>query len=276
MKFRLAIALIPVLFYACNNAGKPADENDAEAAVNAKIPTPLHYTVLNVFPHDSTAFTQGLIVHEGKLYESTGAPDHYRSSLRITEPETGKIVRKIDQGKDFFAEGITILNGKLYQLTWQDRKIFVYDAATLNKIGEYPWHGEGWGITNNGSKLIISDGLTNNLYITDPETLRVEDILGINDENGPVYKMNELEYIDGYVFANKWETNFILKIDLNEKRVVGRADLTGLLERNTKEDVTQQKYQTGAVLNGIAYDSASSRLFVTGKLWPYIFEIKWQ
>lgn len=275
MKYRLVFAAALFTFSACNNADNTQQPDNS--ATRAEVPAAMGYTVVNIYPHDSTAFTQGFTFHNGKLYEGTGSPDHYRSSLRIINPETGIVETKIDQGRDFFGEGITILNNKLYQLTWQNRKIFVYDVATLKKTGEFNWHGEGWGITNNGSKLIISDGVTSNLYITNPETLKVEEIIGITDENGPVTNINELEYIDGYVYANRWETNYILKIDLNKGKVVGRADMTGLLTKNTKENVQLPKYQNGsAVLNGIAYDTASRRMFITGKLWPNMFEIKWQ
>lgn len=279
MKKVLLCSIIAVtLGTACNNSSPDTSADQQADQVTNTAPMALAYSIVNILPHDSTAFTQGLYWYEGKLYEGTGAPEPYRytSSLRVLDPATGKIEKKLEQGKDFFGEGITIHNNKLYQLTWQNRKVFVYDPQTFKKTAEFDWNGEGWGITSDGEKLLISDG-SNNISVTNPETMRVEKIIGVYDNNGPVGRINELEYIDGYLYANQWETDYILKIDLSDGKVVGRADFSGLLARNTKENVQLEKYRQGsAVLNGIAYDSTSKNLYITGKLWPNIFEIKWQ
>lgn len=266
-----------IMLYGCanNDANKPSDN---VIVPQNTAPVSMGYVVVNILPHDSTAFTQGFLFRDGRFYEGTGAPanTHYTSSIRISDPKTGVIEKKIEQGTAFFGEGITILDNLLYQLTWQNKKIFVYDANTLTKIKEYDWNGEGWGIANDGKQLFISDG-TSNIAVVDPTTMRVVQLIHIYDHNGPVDNINELEYIDGYLYANQWETNYILKIDLSTGKVVGRADFEGILATNTRENLNQIKYQNkDAVLNGIAYDSTSKSIYITGKLWPHIFEIKWQ
>jgi glutamine cyclotransferase len=222
------------------------------------------YEVVHAWPHDADAFTQGLVFHDGKLLESTGEVG--RSSLRRVELETGKVVQKVDVPAPYFAEGITLLKGKIYQLTWQHQLGFIYDAWTLESIGKFNYQGEGWGLTNDGQSLILSDG-SNHLRFLDPENFQVRKTIAVVDGSTPVTEINELEYIHGEIYANIWHADRIARIDPQTGRVVGWINLAGLLSPGEVQDEE-------AVLNGIAYDEASGRLFVTGKLWPKLFEIR--
>ena len=222
------------------------------------------YEVVHVFPHDPNAFTQGLVFHEGNLLESTGRDG--RSSLRRVELDTGKVLQRVDVPLPYFAEGITLLNGKLYQLTWQHHVGFIYDALTFEKTGEFNYSGEGWGLANDGQSLILSDG-TNRIRFLDPETFQVTRTIAVLDGRTAVEEINELEYIQGEIYANIWHADQIARLDPKTGRVVGWINLAGLLSRGEVQDEE-------AVLNGIAYDQASGRLFVTGKLWPKVFEIR--
>jgi glutamine cyclotransferase len=211
------------------------------------------YEVVNTWPHEPDAYTQGLVFHDGKLLESTGEVGH--SSLRRVELETGKVLQKVDVPPPYFAEGITLLKGKIYQLTWQHQRGFIYDAWTFQKIGEFTYFGEGWGLTNDGKFLILSDG-TNKIRFLDPDNFQVKKVITVLDRGKPISQLNELEYVQNEIYANVWHENRIARIDLK-----------GLLSPNEVSDEE-------AVLNGIAYDTATGRLFVTGKLWPKLFEIR--
>lgn len=264
LKARLVLLLaLSVAGLQCNagaNSGPPANTAANAPAVVAK-----HgYQVVNAYPHDTGAFTQGLIFVDGKLYEGTGQEG--RSSLREVELQSGRVLKKVDVPVPFFAEGITLLNGKIYQLTWQHQIGFIYNAQTLEKTGEFPFTGEGWGITNDGHSLIISDG-SNRLKFLDPDSFRVTKTIAVADGGTRVNQLNELEYVNGEIYANIWHDQRIVTIDPQNGRVTGWIDLSGLLQPGA---VTDEE----AVLNGIAYDKASGRLFVTGKLWPQLFEIK--
>jgi glutamine cyclotransferase len=230
---------------------------------DAGVPT-YGYEVVHAYPHDPDAFTQGLVFHEGKFLESTGEVGH--SSLRRVEIETGKVVQKIDVPTPYFAEGITLLKGKIYQLTWQHQLGFIYDGWTLDKIGQFNYQGEGWGLSNDGQSLILSDG-TSRIRFLDPANFQVQKTIAVVDGRTPVTEINELEYVKGEIYANIWHADRIARIDPQTGRVVGWINLTGLLKPGEVQDEE-------AVLNGIAYDEASDRLFVTGKLWPKLFEIR--
>jgi glutamine cyclotransferase len=234
-----------------------------EAASKDLIP----YSIVKVFPHDKSAFTQGLVVEQGRLFESTG--QFGTSWVAEVDIATGKQDKKVVLDKKYFGEGITILNDKIYQLTWQTKIGFVYDLRTFEKIREFEYDREGWGITHNGSNLIVSDG-TNHLYFLDTLTLEPVTILKVTDGDKPSEKLNELEFIDGFIYANQWQTNFILKIDPTNGKVVGRMDLTELAEKvfplNPNADV----------LNGIAYEKKSKMLLITGKLWPAMVAVKFK
>jgi glutaminyl-peptide cyclotransferase len=222
------------------------------------------YRVIHAHPHDQTAFTQGLVYADGHLYESTGLKGH--SSLRMENLETGRILQFHDVPSPYFAEGLTEWGNKLIQLTWQSHTGFVYDRFTFHLIKTFPLDGEGWGLTQDGKNLIVSDG-TATLRFLDPESFKVVRRVKVKDHGVPVTQLNELEYIHGEVYANVWHTDRIARISPKTGRVLGWIDLTGLLPDRARRDPE-------AVLNGIAYDPNSDRLFVTGKYWPEIFEIK--
>ena len=226
--------------------------------------TPLYYTyeIVNVYPHDRNAFTQGLVFENGVLYESTGLYGH--STLRRVELETGKILQLYPLPNQFFGEGITIFDEKLIQLTWRSNKGFVYDKHSFDLLQEFYYSTEGWGITHNGSQLIMSDG-TATLYFLDPETFDKTGQVEVQD-SGPVTKLNELEYIQGNIYANIWKEEKIAIIDPQTGQVQGWIDLSGIQDL---EDL-----DTNNILNGIAYDAEEERLFITGKRWSQLFEIK--
>jgi glutaminyl-peptide cyclotransferase len=269
--------LILIACISCNNNDTNSDVPDNNPAI-AEVPS-LNYTVVNSYPHDTASYTQGLVVYDGKLYESTGgSPKHNRFTSWVGQMDlkTGKALKQVFLDKTYFGEGITILNKKIYQLTWQENKVFVYDAGTLKKIEEFAWNQEGWGITNNGKNLVISDG-GSNLYIVDPGSFKTLSIMGVTDNYGPVGNLNELEYIDGFIYANRYTTDYIYKIDTASGKVVAKADLTDVLIKHAREWATDPKFQSDnndGVLNGIAHDSATGKIYITGKLWPRIFEIK--
>lgn len=222
------------------------------------------YQIVNIFPHDPSAFTQGLEFHDGKLLESTG--EEGSSSLRSVELETGKVDKKVDVPSPYFAEGVTRLNGKIYQLTWQHQLGFIYDASSLEKVGQFTYYGEGWGLTNDGHSLIMSDG-SNRIRFLSPDTFQVTNTIAVMDGPNPVNELNELEYIKGEIYANVWHDNRIATIDAQTGQVTGWIDLNGILPPNS---VSSEE----AVLNGIAFDESTGRLFITGKLWPHLFEIR--
>lgn len=233
-------------------------------ATRSLIPT-YGYRVINTFPHDPAAFTQGLEFEDGVLYEGTGL--NGESSLRRVALETGEVLQQHDLGDEFFGEGITILNDRIYQLTWQSGTGFVYDQQTFEPLGEFAYSTEGWGLTDDDTHLIMSDG-SSTLYFRDPETFDEVRRVEVHDNRGPVTMLNELEYIDGEIYANVWRTDIIVRIDPSSGDVTGRIDLSGLLS-----DDDRRGYQPD-VLNGIAHDPASGRLLVTGKRWPKLFEIE--
>src|SRR6266849_5287250 len=230
-----------------------------------KDPVPIYgYEVVHIWPHDPCAYTQGLVFHDGKLLESTGQVGH--SSLRRVEIETGKVLQKVDVDAPYFAEGITLLKGKIYQLTWQHGAGYIYDAWTFQKLGEFHFQGEGWGLANDGQSLILSDG-SNRIRFLDPDNFQVRKRIAVVDGGARVNQLNELEYVQGEIYANVWHADRIARIDPRTGGVVGWIELTGLLARGEVSDEE-------AVLNGIAYDETNGRLFVTGNLWPKLFEIR--
>lgn len=222
------------------------------------------YEVVHVFPHDRNAFLQGLVFHEGNFLESTGEVG--RSSLRRVQIDSGSVLQKVDVPPPYFAEGITLLKGNIYQLTWQHQLGFVYDALTFDKTGQFKYAGEGWGLANDGQSLILSDG-TNRIRFLDPDNFQVTKTIEVLDGHTAIAELNELEYVQGEIYANIWHADRIARIDPKTGKVVGWINLAGLLKPGEVQDEE-------AVLNGIAYDEASSRLFITGKLWPKIFEIR--
>lgn len=216
------------------------------------------------FPHDTSAFTQGLVFANGVFYESTGR--YGQSTLRKVEVETGRVLQSVKVDPRYFAEGLTLFEGKLYQLTWQSKLGLVYDTATLGQTGSFPLEGEGWGLTSDGRSLIVSDG-TSTLRFLDPRTFALQRAVDVRDASQYITQLNELEWVRGEVWANVWHTNRIARIDPDNGQVVGWLDLEGVLPPGSVTDPE-------AVLNGIAYDERTGRLFVTGKLWPAVFEIR--
>jgi glutaminyl-peptide cyclotransferase len=221
------------------------------------------YRVVHVFPHDSQAFTQGLVYLDGVFYEGTGL--NGRSTIRKVKIETGQVMQMQKLDSQYFGEGIAILNDTLFQLTWQSGIAFLYDRATFTRTGTFSYTGEGWGLTHDGRRLIMSDG-TGTLRFIDPASHKEISRLAVRDGGRPVLNLNELEYIKGEVFANVWQTDRIARISPKTGEVSGWIDLKGLLPASEQAP--------DAVLNGIAYDAAGDRIFVTGKLWPKVFEIR--
>jgi glutaminyl-peptide cyclotransferase len=249
------------------NAGKqqvnvPGSPTVVEAS-GALAPIKYSYEVVNAWPHDRTAFTQGLVFRNGGLLESTGLEG--QSSLRELELKTGRVLKHVTLPKEFFAEGLAVLNGRAYQLTWKNRRAFVYDVDTFRREREFNYEGEGWGLTTDGQVLVLSDG-SSRIHFLNPETFTVQRTIEVTAEGKAVNQLNELEWIKGEIFANVWLTDRVVRIDPANGKVRGVIDFSGLLSpgERGRDDV----------LNGIAYDAATDRLFVTGKNWPKVFEVR--
>ncbi len=263
-------------FAACNNGTEssdtPKDSGSAATDNVSYVPPAIQYNVIKVYPHDTSSYTQGLIWYNNTLYEGTGLKE--KSKLLRVDLNTGKQNQQVKLDDKYFGEGITILNNKIYQLTWQEHKVFVYDLNTFKKEQEFEWPYDGWGLTNNGKDLIVSTG-NNSLYFVDPTTFKILRTLGVSDNYGPVAYINELEYVNGFIYANIYETDTIIKINPETGAVVGKLDLSDILSKNGVAYNPQQiGPNTGNVLNGIAFDSAKNSFYVTGKCWPALFEIK--
>lgn len=274
----LSIAMLGAV--ACSggtNAGK------TNTATPAATPLPVYgYEVVNTYPHDERAFTQGLFYHDGFLYESTG--EYNSSSLRKVELATGKVLQKVDLPKDNFGEGSVLFGDKIYMITWREGIARVYGVNDLKQVGEFSYQGEGWGITTDGTSLIMSDG-THILTFLDPATFRSQKKMPVMADGKPLFLLNELEYVKGEIWANIWHSeeketsttqgrfpnigkpNYIARIDPKSGNVVGWIDLAGI----SPDD---QRGSTEKTLNGIAYDAAGDRIFVTGKNWKRLYEIK--
>src|SRR5688572_7620002 len=257
-----------------SNGNKANNANQSPSKTNRSTAAVLQYSaeIVRTYPHDPKAFTQGLVFHNGFLYEGTGGKpargDDFSSSLRKVEIETGKVVQQYDVPRDFFGEGIAILGDKIYQLTWQERTGFVYNLDDFKLLREVRYSGDGWGLTHDGTNLIMSDG-THVIRFVNPETFSTVRTISVNDEKGdPLMEINELEFIKGEIWANVWQTGWIVRIDPATGKLLGRIDL------NTLTDEERKKNKKTDVLNGIAHDPATDRIFVTGKNWPRLYEIK--
>lgn len=278
---------------ACNNPSRP----DVQAGPGSdNTPPSIGYTVVKAYPHDTSAYTEGFLFHDGQLYESIGTeadnmPDNRKSLFGTVDLNTGRITPKAELDRQkYFGEGIVFLRGKIYQLTYTTKIGFIYDANTFKKIGEFTFpNTEGWGMTTDGKYILMSDGSSNISYYNPDSTkpvsvnihydngdstvktlnsLTLVKTLNVTDNNGPASNINELEMIHGFLYANQWQTNYILKIDTATGKVVGRLVLDSIVED------AKSKYTGSEWMNGIAYDSAANKVYITGKLWPNIYEIK--
>jgi glutaminyl-peptide cyclotransferase len=266
MKMRPLLAVFILLSFFLISCG---DSKKSETPVS-RDSTMLSYTVLSILPHNSEAFTEGLIIHNNKILESTG--QNGTSWVGEVDPGSGNHVKKIVLSPEFFGEGITVLNNKLYYLTWKEKMCFVYDAKTYQKIKELtydPKIQEGWGLTNDSRNLIQSDG-TDKIHFLDTTDLKVVRSITVKDGNMRIKQLNELEYVDGYIYANVWQTDWIVKIDPANGRVVGKLDLSPI---GNEIHATEAKAE---VMNGIAYDKNSKALLITGKHWSKAFLIRVQ
>lgn len=242
-----------------NDAVSRAEQSPASTAV-AKY----GYEVRRTWPHDRGAFTQGLVFRNGNLIESTGL--NGRSSLREVDLQSGRILKQVAVPPEHFAEGVAVIGSLAFQLTWQGGKGFVYDVDTFRLLREFNYQGEGWGLATDGRRLILSDG-THRIRFIDPDTSAVIQSIDVTAGGQPVSQLNELEYIKGEIFANVWQTDRVVRIDPATGQVRGEISFAGLLSPQDRRPDTD-------VLNGIAYDAAGDRLFITGKYWPKIFEVR--
>lgn len=257
----IIVVAICVCLAACNNGVEPS------AAPPPPQPASLSYTIQKVLPHDTSSFTEGLLIYKGSLYESTG--DYGKSKLLKIDLNTGKVDKQLDLDQKYFGEGIVILRDTIYQLTYKEKAVFVYtmDFKKIRELTITTDNGEGWGMTTDGTHLIVDDG-SSNLYFYEPSTFKLIKKLPVTDAGALGYNLNELEYIDGYIYANQWQLNYILKIDPSDGKVVAKADLTDIWNR------IQQKNPKANVLNGIAYDAETKKIYITGKNWPELYEVQ--
>jgi glutamine cyclotransferase len=246
--------------FACNN-----EKSDDPEIPQPDSPKTISYSILATYPHDTASYTQGLVVYKGELYEGTG--NYGASRLKKVDLKTGRTLREISLEDKFFGEGITILRDTVYQLTWKENKVFVYTLDDFRKVKEFGIETEGWGLTNDGQHLIVSTG-GSDLFFYDPTSFKLLKTQTVTEAGSPSFNLNELEYIDGYVYANQYEYPYILKIDPSNGKVVARVNLDDVWKRirsiEPKADVP----------NGIAWDSAAKKLYITGKWWPELYEVQ--
>jgi glutamine cyclotransferase len=264
---RLSAALLLLFAASC---GEEKAKEETPATPEQPVTPSISWELVKEYPHDPAAFTEGLQYADGHLYESTG--EYGSSGLRMTELQTGRVTRqqKLDNG--YFGEGITALGDKIYMLTYKEHIVFVFDRRTFKQLATFPLlTQEGWGMTSDGKNLAYSDG-TDNIYFMEPASFKEVRRIQVMDEHGPVYNVNELEYIKGFIYANQWQADLILKIDPATGKVVGRVDMSNFRQRTGI--AMPGGRGTPEVMNGIAYDSAGNRIFITGKYWPKVFEVK--
>lgn len=270
--FCFAASSLLVTFASCkdndkNGGGNSGDDPSLKAPQVANI----SYSVVKTYPHDTSSFTQGLVIYKGQLYEGTGGtekdPQGKNSQLMQIDLTTGKATKSVKLSGEYFGEGITILNDTVYQLTWKNKVVFAYTLPNFKKVKEFPINTEGWGITHNGKDLIISDG-SSNLYFYNPTTFRLLRTQSVTQAGELSFNLNELEYIDGFVYANQWQHPYIVKIDPNSGQMVARIDLTHIWNRIQLLDPQAD------VPNGIAYDVDTKKIYITGKMWPELYEIQ--
>jgi glutaminyl-peptide cyclotransferase len=274
MSYRLILTLTATLFLLSCGTGTESESTSNQQPVNALPPAPLiAYQVLETLPHDPEAFTQGLEFINGQFFESTGL--NGKSTLRKVDPVTGKVLQQVKMDNAYFGEGLCVWKDTIYQLTWQNHEVILYNKKDLKEIKKLSWNLEGWGLTRDSAHLIISDG-SDKLYFVQPGTLKLSRVVSVSDHMGAMNNLNELEYINGYVYANRWQYDQILKIDPSSGRVVGIIDLTDALKKYANVTLSKTAVENGAYLNGIAYDPTQDVVYVTGKLWPSILKLKLQ
>lgn len=275
MKYTVTAMAMLACLIACCGGQSPAGQKKnkaANAAVQRIEPAVRYgYRIVNAYPHDTGSYTQGLFWHDGLLYESTG--EYGRSAMKKVELETGVAVLSVPLAERYFGEGAALAGGKIYQLTWLEKTAFVRDPATLKETGTFSHQGEGWGLTTDGAKLYMSDGSAN-IAVRNPEDFRIERVINVTDAGKPVGEINELEWIDGKIWANLYITDYrqmtspkVIIIDPATGRVEGTVDFTGIFSELAITPYTD-------VMNGIAHDPATGRIFVTGKRWNKLFEIE--
>lgn len=274
--FFLALAIIPLIGFTCTENRQVAEPRQALAGdtsvsyiqeqTEPNIPLPKHWRlkIVRTLPHDRTCYTQGLEIHNGIMYETGGLVG--RSTLRKIAMSSWKTLKTVKLPVEVFGEGLTLFNHKIYVLTWRDERCLIYDADNLSLIGEMKYAGEGWGLCNDGESLIMSNG-SNTITFLDPTDFHTRRNISVFEEGRPIDELNEIEYIDGEIWANIYQTDEIIRINPQTGAVTGRIDATGLLPEADKEAGAE-------VLNGIAYDSSTKAIYLTGKLWPKLFEVK--
>lgn len=256
-QFWFLSSLLAFFIIGCNGPDVQAPEPQ-----KASVPV-LTYKIVTTHPHDTSYFTEGLEFYNSKLLESTG--NYGNSKLVETDPASGKVIKELKLDNKYFGEGITVLHDTLYQLTYKENVVLVYDAKTFKKIAELPFKGEGWGLTNDGRNLIASNG-TSSLYYYQPGTFRFLKELPVSENGTPVVNINELEFVDGYIYANQWQYGYIVKIDPSNGNVVAKLDFGNLVDNVRKDNHSDY-------FNGIAYNKETKKFYVTGKLWPQIYEV---
>jgi len=262
LRWPLAVFLLASLAVGCAPSAPPPPPAASQPTVPA--PVVYNYTIVHSYPHDPTAFTEGLVYWSGNLYESTGL--NGQSSLRKVDLPSGKILQQIPLANEFFGEGLAILGNQAYQLTWKNHQVFRYDVSDFKLEKTFSYDPDGWGLTSDGQSLIASDG-TNTIRFIDPATFTTQRTIEVTMMGQPVKELNELEYIKGEIYANIWQTNFIVRIDPKTGTIVGVINFGDLLSMNDRTPDAD-------VLNGIAYDVENDRLFITGKKWSKIYEVK--
>ena len=267
------IVLICLFAIACNNtnnADTADSNNESEGNTTISAPIALNYTIQKVYAHDTTAYTQGIEWHNNSLIEGTGLKG--KSLLYQMDDQLKPFGKKNKLDPTYFGEGITVFDGKIYQLTWEEHVVFVYDATTFKKIKTLSWPYEGWGLTHNDTALIVSTG-SSNLYFVNPTDFSIQKTLGVFNEYGYQSMLNELEYVDGKIFANIYGQNNIVVIDPNSGKITNKIDCSNLLAQ-AKASYNPLLIDAGYVLNGIAYRKSTDTYFLTGKCWPVIVEVK--
>ena len=258
MKKLFSIALL-ISLAACNSGTKLPDKPDPNA------PKGMGHSIVGTYPHDTSSYTQGLVIYKGELYEGTG--NEGKSKLMKVDLKTGKALQSINLEAKYFGEGVTILNDTVYQLTWKNKVVFVYMLKDFKKIKEITVDIEGWGLTNDGKNLIVSTG-GSDLNYYEPSTFKLIKTQTVTDAGSPTHDINELEFINGFVYANQYQAPYIFKIDPATGQIVAKADLTGMWDRIKEIDPDAD------VPNGIAYDAATKKIYITGKWWPELYEVQ--